>query len=77
MTTMYLQCEIQKGNVRDVTWIEEKKAREGATAQVRFDGSDTWNEGWKITKVYNGKLSEAAVKAQRDAYRHHRKNTDI
>lgn len=72
---MYVQCELRKGNVIDVSWIEEKFAILQNKIR-RKNEEDVWEDGWIVTATF-GKVSETHVKKMRDLYKQHRKGTDV
>lgn len=72
----YVQCELQKGNKIDTSWIEERFAVIGKFVRMKKLDTDEWDEGWVVMKTY-GSVSEEQAKHMRDLYKHHRKATDI
>ena len=72
---MYVQCELRRGNVIDVSWIEEKFAILQNKIR-RKNEEDVWEDGWIVTAIF-GKVSETHIKKMKDLYKHHRKGTDV
>lgn len=72
---MYVQCELRKENVIDISWIEEKFAQVGKSVR-RKNEQDEWENGWVVTETY-GTVNEEHLKKMRDLHKHHRKGTDI
>lgn len=74
---MYTQCELRKVDspgVSTMSWIPSKFAYRGRVLNLKMD--DGWQNGWIVSQVYSA-VSDDAAMDMRDAYRYHRKNTDI
>lgn len=74
MTTKHTQCTMKHGDRVQTAWIDSKLAKVGHFVMLK-DGHQ-WEQGWEITQA-GTTLDSEQVAEQRDAYRHHRKNTDV
>lgn len=52
----YRQCILTKGNVTQVAWIDEKKAKLHATVEIKSE-TEGDKDGWFIKEV-NGRASD-------------------
>ncbi len=68
----YLQCTMRQGDLRDVAWIPEDCAREGAVV--------SWGDGdgvWTITSVGTLRQPWSAVNERSRDWKSQRKASDI
>ena len=72
---MFVQCNLQKGNVTEVSWIPERYAVIGKFLKIKNNKGE-WEDGWQVTATF-GKRLETEVIAASQFYRHHREATDI
>lgn len=72
---MYIQVDLQKGNMKDTAWIEDKKIEVGKVVEIKREDGVT-DPGWLVTATY-GRMTREEMLVKRDSYKNHRKATDI
>ena len=74
---LYLQCLIQKENKQETIWIEKKFAQQDRAIKVEQD-DDTWEEGWRVAKVYAGvELTGQYLRERSQDYKRTRSSSDV
>jgi len=69
----YTQCMLEKGNMRQVSWIPSKFAVVNAILKLR-DSEGIWEDGWKVTFAGTA-TDEKFVPDTHAAIKSHWKNT--
>ena len=71
----YLQCQLMKGNTRQVAWIPEHGAKKGAILELKLGEGDR-DPGWEVVEVGASKEAAEVQERARDFTRT-RKASDI
>lgn len=70
----YVQCKLQRGLVRQTSWIPDKFAKVGKYLELKEDGE--WENGWEVISTYGTKPEKQVIR-DRDKWRSQRKYSDI
>lgn len=79
----YRQCLLERGQTNQVSWIPEQFAKKNKYIKLKNNKESgclveegKWEDGWKVIEV-GIRMPEDIVLSNSQAYKHHRKNTDI
>ncbi len=76
MTTHYVQCELSRHRLVQVTWLPERFARAGDYVKLKEEGG--WQDGWRVAAAYPGvRLSHEVLMERSQDYKRTRAASDI
>lgn len=74
--TYYRQCNLQKGNMHQTSWLPEKFAIPNKVVKLRDDDGQ-WDDGWIVTKAGQNKVPDSLLPdAHRDVKMHKKATGD-
>lgn len=74
MDTKYTQCQLEKGNKTEISWIPAKFAQPGKYIKLKADNG--WDDGWKVVETY-ATMDEESLRLKERDYRNQRDASDI
>lgn len=72
--TYYKQCDLQKGNMFQTSWIPEKFATLNRVLKLR-DGDGKWDDGWVVIRAGQNRVEDSSMPDLHKEIRGHRKAT--
>ena len=74
-TKTYKQCILSKDNSITISWVPVKLARPGRKVRIKLN--NRWEEGWRITTVFDEVINDKTLEALQHQYKNTRKTSDI
>ena len=69
------QCQIRKGDRRQVAWIPMKYAEPDRYIKIKVDGE--WEDGWQVAFVGRTKMESKEIADRRNDHKNMKKMTDV
>lgn len=70
----YRQCNLQKGNMHQTSWIPEQYAVTNKVLKLR-DPDGVWEDGWVVKRVSSNRVEDTSITDSHKEIKAHRNAT--